>query len=144
MMPQKSVYVVQAAIGVIKIGCSYQPHQRARMISAHSPAPVRLIAVIDGDGKAERSFHERFAAHRSHNEWFREEGEVVDFIREVFGQGLPEVLSWADCDRSLSSERAALRRASASATAKARWADPAFRTKQAEYRARRNAIRGAA
>lgn len=140
-MLTKSVYVVEADIGVIKIGCSHWPQRRAEQISSHSPAPVRLIAILPGDGRIERSLHAEFAASRSHNEWFRIEGAVAKFVAENFGHGLSIVRPWSECDRSPLHERSAERREKASSAAKARWADPAFRVRQAEYRARRFALK---
>lgn len=139
-MSDKQVYVIEAAIGVIKIGCSRWPQQRADYVSSHSPSPVRLIAVLPGGGREERQFHARFSEFRSHNEWFLIDGAVADFVREIFGTGLDRVQDWDECDRSPLHERKLQIRARLSAAAKARWADPQFRERQAAYRSRRAAV----
>jgi hypothetical protein len=119
------VYVVEAQCGLIKIGYSRWPESRAEAICRLSPSPVRLIAKWPGQMRDELSIHDKLASYRSHNEWFRIEGEAAAFVREVFGRGLvappPEfkVLSYESA-----LERKAASRAKMSASMRSAWADP--------------------
>lgn len=90
------VYVIQASNGAIKIGHSADPAQRIKTINLHSPLPCRLIAVLEGKMKDELTFHRRFAEHRSHSEWFKDEGEVSQFIAEITGAGLSRIVDWSE------------------------------------------------
>lgn len=121
--PQKMIYVVEAQIGLIKVGGSRFPERRAENISAHSPCRVRLIAKWPGSLLAEQDVHCRLRAHRSHNEWFRMEGDSLDFFNEVFGRGLDRVQAWSECDRSAMPER----REVLSQRGRERWARPDYR-----------------
>jgi hypothetical protein len=139
----KRIYLIESKVGTLKIGCSVDPHSRAARISATSPCPVRLIAIFAGGYPDERELHRRFAEHRSHNEWFRMEGEVIEFVASVFGSGIDRVASWSDCDRPPSRERRALVYARIAAATRARWADPVWRAHYATIVANRKRNRGA-
>lgn len=62
----------------IKIGYSIDPNDR---IKAH---PVdEILAIIPGDRKDERRYHEQFAHLRENGEWFRAEPELVEYARNL-------------------------------------------------------------
>lgn len=62
--------------GLVKIGKT--SNLRDRMASIAIAAPVRLLAVIEGD--VERALHSRFADLRVYREWFRPDGDLLVFI----------------------------------------------------------------
>lgn len=89
------IYVIQAENGMVKIGCSKRPLARLETIQFNSPLQLRLIAIFDGNGADERAIHKRFDHSRRHNEWFVPDRDVVLFLADVWGKGLPgEVAEW--------------------------------------------------
>lgn len=122
------VYVVEAQNGLIKIGCSRVPENRAATMSAHSPVLIRLIAKWPGSQAGERELHERFADYRHHNEWFSLVGPVAEFASEVRGKGV-EIPSWDSLMFLAEGERKSQRSERASRKARERWADPDWRSK---------------
>lgn len=66
--------------GLIKIGTSTQVDARVRRQG------IELIATLPGGERQERELHTRFAHLRAkQSEWFREEGELADFVAELEG-----------------------------------------------------------
>lgn len=125
------VYVIEAQLGVIKVGWSYTPLGRLKTVRTHSPVPVRLYAFWPGTMDDERDIQFRLRAHRTHCEWFRIEGETIDFMREARGRGVEAVEDWASLG-SPASEDLRLRKAAArSARMKEVWASPEFRRERA-------------
>jgi hypothetical protein len=95
MTSQTFIYVVESITGVVKIGCSYNPEERAKRIAAESCAPARLIAKWPGVIPEEIALHKRFIEHHSHNEWFHLRGDVAAFIEPRRGLGVV-VSTWAE------------------------------------------------
>lgn len=89
------IYVVEAQNGVLKIGSSAVPHERAATINQHSPVPCRLVAMWPGDSGDESALHKQLAPYRSHCEWFRIEGPVAEFLECARGTGLVEIRPWS-------------------------------------------------
>lgn len=80
---RRSVYFIEAPNGFVKIGVAGDPRARLRTLRTMSPVPLRIALVLPGLGAAgEAELHQRFAAHRSHGEWFRPAAEITDFIKE--------------------------------------------------------------
>lgn len=136
MSPTKSIYAVEAQNGMLKIGVSASPKSRAAAIHAHSPIPCRLIATWPGTTKEEFALHRRFAAYRGHSEWFRIEGDLAEFVREVFGRGLDEVECWGGPDPLDREEKRRLLSAKQSAAIKAAWAYARLHPHKTGYRPR--------
>lgn len=128
-MAEKRVYVIESQIGAIKIGCSRWPEKRAAMVSAHSPCPVRLVAVLVGGHDYEHELHRQFCMHRGHGEWFQKEGAVAEFFARVFSEGVDLVRPWSSFSQAPGSPRDLDLRARRSAAAKERWADPDYRSR---------------
>lgn len=133
MAPQRYVYVIEAQIGVLKIGVAADPQQRLAAVRLHSPVPTRLIAFWPGTQADETALHSFFIRHQSHSEWFRIEGDVLDFLVEVRGRGVSTIEPWENCVFSLGGRSRSA--AEQSARVRARWADPAYRWKRAKERA---------
>lgn len=68
--------------GLIKIGYSNCPNGRAHALAWELGQGVSLLFTVPGNRVQERGFHKRFAAVRSHGEWFHEAGALHDFLRE--------------------------------------------------------------
>jgi Meiotically up-regulated gene 113 len=76
------IYFVHAA-GLIKIGLSKNIAARLEDLRTACPVDLTLLYFVhDGDRTQERRFHRRFAAHHSHREWFRYEGELRDWLMD--------------------------------------------------------------
>ncbi len=67
----------------IKIGLARDVAFRLATLRASSPIPLELLLAIPGDLTVEQRLHQRFAALRSHNEWFRAEEPILAFVREL-------------------------------------------------------------
>lgn len=85
----QSVYAIEGA-GLVKIGRSFVPEFRLKLMQSGSPVPLRLIGYIDGDHVAERQIHDRFKPYRAHGEWFRCDGEVKEWISKTFQRPIKE------------------------------------------------------
>lgn len=80
---ERPVYFIQADNGLVKIGVSADPMNRLEGLRTGSPLRLRLLGVIPGLGVVgEHELHERFAASRSHGEWFRPTPELATYIAE--------------------------------------------------------------
>lgn len=77
------VYFVAAMGGPIKIGIALNPQHRLRTLQTSHPKKLRLLAETPGDHNMEAEYHQRFAAHRLHGEWFAPHAEILDEIRRI-------------------------------------------------------------
>jgi hypothetical protein len=82
-------------LGPIKIGFSRWPHDRLKTYATWSPVPLEIVATIPGNHTLERRLHHRFAADRSHHEWFHATGALLAIIETArngtfCADGLPE------------------------------------------------------
>lgn len=77
-----TVYFVQGAEGgPIKIGFTAGRVQaRLAALQSGSPVTLRLLTAISGTTALEQDFHRRFESLRLHNEWFRPEPALLDFL----------------------------------------------------------------
>ena len=75
--PIKGVYVAGFA-QYVKIGVSVNIEER--MKSIQMPEEVTLFGVVDGWLSKETELHKRFKQYRLKGEWFRNEGELADWI----------------------------------------------------------------
>lgn len=123
----KLVYLVEAQSGLVKIGVSRNPKSREVLINRHSPIPARLISFWPGDGRDEHALHRRFAGQRSHNEWFRLEGPLSEFVDAKRGLGVDRIPTWEEMTEPGAARRRLSYRERMSAAAKARWANPVWR-----------------
>lgn len=131
MTRKRGVYVIEAVgTGLIKIGVTSDLDGRLSDLRFMAAAPIRLHAFVPGAGRAEeRELHLRYAAHRSHGEWFHYEPlrDTIDALGTTIE--LSQRLTCADCGaiRSQHSRErskrcrpcAAKRRAEAAAAARA-------------------------
>lgn len=82
--PRQGLYFIFGA-GLIKIGLAGCVVERLACLRNGSPSPLEPLGFIRcADWKLlagfERDMHQRFAALRSHGEWFRDDPLLRDFI----------------------------------------------------------------
>lgn len=78
------------AVGPIKIGCSHFPDVRLKAFAKWSPTPLELIVSAPGSKDLERYLHRRFAASRSHLEWFFVSDDLLKAIARIVAGESPE------------------------------------------------------
>lgn len=71
------VYFVGADHGPVKIGFTTKPLCRLASMQLGSPLMLGFLAVVRGPIKVEKAYHARFAAHRSHGEWFHRHPDII-------------------------------------------------------------------
>ncbi|MFN3891966.1 MAG: GIY-YIG nuclease family protein [Beijerinckiaceae bacterium] len=65
------VYFIQdMRTGAVKIGVSADPAQRLRQLQTGTSNRLCIIRALDGDDRAERWLHKKFATHHIRGEWF--------------------------------------------------------------------------
>lgn len=69
--------------GIIKIGISHNPRQRADILSYIEKAPIEIIGVACGTMQHESMLHEKFAASRIRGEWFHPTPDVLEFANSL-------------------------------------------------------------
>lgn len=77
------VYFILAATGEIKIGMAVDVVQRLNSLQTSHPAKLEILATTSGGRKRERQYHERFAAHRLHGEWFEPHPDILAEIERL-------------------------------------------------------------
>ncbi len=75
------VYFIQNG-NAVKIGVSHTPSKRMSDMSTHNHSSLKLLGVVSGGLKRERSLHKRFAKHHIKGEWFKLVPQIVDYIRK--------------------------------------------------------------
>lgn len=83
-------FIVDEMSGAIKIGLSESPHHRITILQIGNPNPLRLLGVVEGDFKAERSLHRQWKHLRLQGEWFRATSELLAEVRGMVGGMLLE------------------------------------------------------
>lgn len=143
MIPERCrmIYFVEAENGLIKIGSSKWPEQRARSICGASPVKARLIITFQGGMRAEFAAHRQYRESRAWNEWFHCTGALAEFVAENRGLGVEHILDWAEIafyDRKVSPASLEAR-ARQSKIMRAKWADPKVRASLLQMAARTRA-----
>lgn len=79
--------------GLIKIGCSWSPTERAGSLELEHGEPVRMLFTEPGSFQKERGYHVRFLDHRADRgaEWFYESGTLHAFLKRKGHAGTPVV-----------------------------------------------------
>jgi hypothetical protein len=65
----------------IKIGYSKNPNKRRSGLQSATPGQLILLGCIHGGLEHERGYHDKFAQHRLHGEWFK--GDILHAVLEV-------------------------------------------------------------
>lgn len=85
------VYVIQALMPrkgapyIVKIGRTGNISERLTRMRVESPVPLKLLGFIESsdDVKKEREFHDRFADHRIHGEWFEMTKATLGILKRL-------------------------------------------------------------
>lgn len=77
------IYFVQAETGQIKIGLALDVGRRLAQIRTISPVPITLLATAEGGRAKEHQYHQRFAEHRMHGEWFHPHPDILSEIERL-------------------------------------------------------------
>lgn len=75
------VYFVEGS-GLLNIGVAMDVRDRVASLQVGSPVKLVIRATFPGGHGVERQFHERWAAHHSHGEWFKPCPEIKRFIAD--------------------------------------------------------------
>lgn len=84
-----SIYFLEAQ-GLIKIGYSANPAVRTRAVMSAFADGGKVLGVLPGDRELEKHFHDKFAEHRSHGEWFKPSDEMAAVIA-LCGERVPTI-----------------------------------------------------
>lgn len=76
----EQVYFVRSG-DLVKIGRSRFVKERLNALQLHATTTHQLIGTVPGGYRDERQWHKRFAAIRSHREWFHATEELMTTIR---------------------------------------------------------------
>ena len=82
---EREVYFIRSVtVGLIKIGVANRAKTRLLDLRSYSADALDLIGVVrcQNFGALERELHLRFAADRSHGEWFRPSAALLAYIAE--------------------------------------------------------------
>lgn len=78
------VYFIQAeCCGSIKIGWAINAKQRLRELQRFSACRLKTLAIRHAPRSTEHDYHELFAAHRLHGEWFRPHPDILAEAAEI-------------------------------------------------------------
>ena len=86
--PQRVYFVRMGAL--IKIGYTAALKQRMAALKDIMPFAIELLHSIPGDRFAEAYYHSRFAHLRMKGEWFQIAPELLDHIKELREQTMPD------------------------------------------------------
>lgn len=78
------IYFVQAGEnGPIKIGYCRDLKARLHGIQTGCPERLSVLGVMGGTRDTETEFHQRFAKHIRHGEWFNPAEEIIEFTNQL-------------------------------------------------------------
>lgn len=85
--PTCCVYFIEAVgSGLVKIGWTLGDlEKRFRSLCSGNALPLKVRGFVSGQEDVERLFHLYFGAYRAHGEWFREEGEFAEYLKQFEG-----------------------------------------------------------
>lgn len=84
-----SVYFLRSR-DLIKIGFSDNVAARVAAQITSNPFGCAFIGYMPGGREVERHLHQKFAEHRAHGEWFRENEGLTRFIAEMAFSDMPD------------------------------------------------------
>lgn len=80
------IYFVGTKTRCVKIGFTDCIRHRLGELQVGNHEKLHLIAWIDGDRELEAEMHERFRAYQIRGEWFRLEGGLREFVKQLYFQ----------------------------------------------------------
>ncbi len=75
-----AIYFIRSQDGHVKIGFSVDVAGRMRELQVGHAIALELLGFIEGTRREELALHHRFAAYRVNGEWFRVDGEFMDYL----------------------------------------------------------------
>lgn len=88
--PPGFVYIAETKDGLIKIGYSINPKNRMHSLR------TSLICRTPGTLRDEKAMHHHFGKHWAHGEYFRNEGELAEYVDALRSGRLANPLSVLD------------------------------------------------
>jgi len=85
--PSEVVYFIQAETGQIKIGIARDLGVRLKTLRTMCPVGLAVLAATNGGQPAESGYHDCFAAHRLHGEWFEPHPDILAEITRLNAEG---------------------------------------------------------
>lgn len=86
MRPVHQVYFIGSPSqpgSPIKIGFTTDLKKRLKSLQTGSPNKLEVLAAIEAGGSQERAYHDQFAAHRLHGEWFEPHPDILAEIARL-------------------------------------------------------------
>ncbi|MGA0630033.1 GIY-YIG nuclease family protein [Pseudomonas aeruginosa] len=77
---------------LIKIGQALDVNKRLSSLRSGSPATLTLLACVRFFGDLETFLHINLDQYRSHGEWFRAEGAVLDVVEAAQDYGVDGIM----------------------------------------------------
>lgn len=78
------VYFVQGEFGGgIKIGYSKTPESRLKQLQTSYPDTLKILVLVPGNNKDEKTYHRKFEHIKLNGEWFKPEKELLDEIENL-------------------------------------------------------------
>jgi hypothetical protein len=81
-----TIYFVGPEGGPIKIGFASRLEFRLKDLRTANAYPLKVHATVEGPPKLERDYHQRFAAHRLHGEWFTPHPDILAEVERLASQ----------------------------------------------------------
>lgn len=78
-----SVYFIQRADGLVKIGFSHSPQLRLSQLKTQHGCGMTLLATTQGARLKEAELHKKFAEDRVAGEWFHPSDQLMQFIKSL-------------------------------------------------------------
>lgn len=79
---EQDVYFVKAG-PFLKIGIAQNVAARVGSFSTACPYEIELVGVTEGGAKKEKELHRRFKDLHFRGEWFRYEGDLVEYVESL-------------------------------------------------------------
>lgn len=78
------VYFVQGEFGGgIKIGFSKTPESRLKQLQTSYPDTLKILVLVPGNNKDEKTYHKKFEHIKLNGEWFKPDKELLDEIENL-------------------------------------------------------------
>lgn len=90
---KRMIYVFKTS-NFVKIGFSNDIPRRLKELQAANPELITLVGAVPGTMALEHAIHRKLRAHRCEggSEWYRMSTFVMDFVKDLHGNGLLRLL----------------------------------------------------
>jgi len=80
---QRVYFLICKTTWLVKIGSTSNIHNRIAQHCNASSVPLRFVAYMNRELRVEREIHDQFTGLRSHSEWFRANGHLLELILQA-------------------------------------------------------------